>query len=51
MQGNEAARVDNGDVERKSNENEKLPIEQQSVIKKPSSSIEPMCVPSCSGAA
>jgi len=33
MQGNEAARVYNGDVERKSNENEKLPIEQQSVIK------------------
>jgi serine/threonine protein kinase len=31
MQGNEATRVDNGDIERKSNE--KLPIEQQSVIK------------------
>jgi hypothetical protein len=28
MQGNEATRVDNGDIERKSNENEKLPIEQ-----------------------
>ena len=33
MQGNEATRVDNGDIERKSDENEKLPIEQQSVIK------------------
>ena len=34
MQGNEAARVDNGDIERKSDENETLPIvEQQSVIK------------------
>jgi len=33
MQGNEATRVDNGDIERKSNENEKLAIEQQSVIK------------------
>jgi cytohesin len=33
MQGNEAARVNNGDIERKSNENETLPIEQQSVIK------------------
>jgi len=33
MQGNEAARVDNGDTERKSNENKKLPIEQQPVIK------------------
>jgi len=27
MQGNEATRVDNGDIERESNENEKLPIE------------------------
>ena len=34
MQGNEVTWVDNGDIEkRKSNENEKLPIEQQSVIK------------------
>jgi len=33
IQGNEATRVDNGDIERKSNENETLPIEQQSVIK------------------
>jgi len=33
MQGNEATRVDNGDIERKSDENKKLPIEQQSVIK------------------
>jgi hypothetical protein len=33
IQGNKASRVDNGDIERKSNENEKLPIEQQSVIK------------------
>jgi len=34
MQGNEATRVDNGDIERKSKQNEKLPIvEQQSVIK------------------
>jgi len=34
MQGNEATRVDKGDIERKSGENEKLPIiEQQSVIK------------------
>jgi hypothetical protein len=33
MQGNEAIRVDNGDIERKSNENEKLTIGQQSVIK------------------
>jgi ankyrin repeat protein len=34
MQGNEAIRVDNGDIEkRKSDENEKLPIVEQSVIK------------------
>jgi hypothetical protein len=33
MQGNEATRADNGDIDRKSNENEKLPIEQRSVIK------------------
>ena len=34
MQGNEATWVDNGDIEkRKSNENEKLPIVEQSVIK------------------
>jgi serine/threonine protein kinase len=33
MQGNEAARVDKGDIERKSDENEKLPIVEQSVIK------------------
>jgi hypothetical protein len=33
MQGDEATRVDNGDIGRKSNENEKLPIEQRSVIK------------------
>jgi serine/threonine protein kinase len=33
MQGNEVARVDKGDIERKSDENEKLPIEQQPVIK------------------
>jgi ankyrin repeat protein/serine/threonine protein kinase len=33
MQGNEATRVDNGDIERKSGENEKLPIVEQPVIK------------------
>jgi serine/threonine protein kinase len=33
MQVNEATWVDNGDIERKSNVNEKLPIEQQPVIK------------------
>ncbi|MFP3189006.1 MAG: hypothetical protein RXR07_08175 [Sulfolobaceae archaeon] len=34
MRGNEATRVDNGNIERKSDENETLPIvEQQSVIK------------------
>jgi len=33
MQGNEATRADNGDIDRKSNKNEKLPIEQRSVIK------------------
>jgi hypothetical protein len=41
MQGNEATRVDDGDIERKSNENEKLPIEQQSVIKKPRRNANP----------
>jgi len=33
MQGNEATRVDKGDIERKSDESEKLPIVEQSVIK------------------
>ena len=33
MQGNEATRVDNGGIERKSGENEKLPMGQRPVIK------------------
>jgi len=34
MQGNGAIRVDKGDIERKSDKNEKLPIvEQQSIIR------------------
>jgi hypothetical protein len=34
MQGNEATRVDKGDIERKLDENEKLPmVEQQSIIR------------------
>jgi hypothetical protein len=33
MQGNEATRVDNSVIEKKSDENERLPIVEQSVIK------------------
>jgi phage antirepressor YoqD-like protein len=33
MQSDEATRVNNDDIDRKSNENKKLPVEQRSVIK------------------